>query len=152
MFIRHIVLNTGHVQDFRHNEIDLEVTARLGPVMAAACAGKSAQGVAIPAVDGYSFTARCGVRCMTASVYADGPPSVRLCSIAVARHSLCGDAAWRALHALAPGPLATDPARVPPEPWFGVLLTAAIEDDPDALTWLGDFARYLAWTYFLEKP
>ncbi len=48
-------------------------------------------------------------------------------------------------------PLATDPARVPPEPWYGVLLTAAIEDDADALTWLGDFVRYLAWTYMLKK-
>jgi len=31
------------------------------------------------------------------------------------------------------------------------LLTAAIEHNADALTWLGDSARYVAWTYFVEK-
>jgi len=80
---------------------------------------------------------------MTASVYADRPPSELLCSITVAGHYRCG--------APAPAPPATDPARIPPAPWCGVLLSAAIEDDADALTWLGDFARYLAWTYLLEE-
>jgi len=151
MFIRHVALNTGRVQDARNDEIDPAMIAALRPFIAKACARQSAQAVAVPAVAGYSFTARCSGRCMTASVYADGPPSVRLCSIAVARHSGCGAPAWRALHALEPLPPATDPARVPPAPWFAELLTSAIEDDADALTWLNDFTRYLAWTYFLEK-
>ncbi len=151
MLVRYVTLNTGHVQDSRRDEIDPVVVARLRPLIAEACTGKNARAVAIPAVPGYHFTARCGGRCMTASVYADGPPSVRLCSIAVAGHSRCGAPAWRGLHGLAPVPPATDPAQVPPVPWCGVLLTAAIEDDADALIWLDDFARYLAWTYLLEK-
>ena len=123
----------------------------LRPLIAEACAGRSAQAVAIPAVPGDHFTARCGGRCMTASVYADGPPAVRLRSIAVARHAGCGGHAWRGLHGLAPVPPATDPAQVLPEPWCEVLLTAAMEDDADALIWLGEVARYLAWTYLVEN-
>ncbi len=151
MIIRHVALNTGHVRDFRRDEVDPVVIAALRPLIAEACAGDTAQAVAIPAVTGYSFTARCAGRCMTASVYADGPPSERLCSIAVAGHSRCGAPAWRALHALGTETLASDPARVPPEPWCGLLLTASMTNHPDAETWLGEFERYLAWTYLTAR-
>jgi len=121
------------------------VIAALRPLIAGACAGDAAQALAIPAATRYSFTPRCAGRCMTASVYADGPPSVRLCAIAVAGRSRCDAPAWRALHALETVPLASEPARVPPEPSCGQLPAASPTNHPDAETWLGDFERYLAW-------
>lgn len=150
--VRHVTLNTGHIRDSRRDEVDPALTARLWPLIAEACAGDPAQAVPVPAVSGYSFTARCSGRCMTASIYADGPPSVHLCSIAVAGHAHCGAPAWRALHALEPEPLAIDPARVPPEPWSGVLLTPAFAEDTDAITWLDAFEQYLAWAFLEERP
>ena len=65
MLVRYITLNTGHVQDCRRHETDPAVMLALRPLIAEACAGRSAETVAIPAVPGYHFTARCGGRCMT---------------------------------------------------------------------------------------
>ncbi len=67
MFIRHVALNTGHVRNSGQDEIDPVVMAALWPLIAKACAGKSALAVPIPAVAGYSFTARCSGRCTRSS-------------------------------------------------------------------------------------
>ena len=143
--IRHITLNSGYIRESFPDEVSTEVIAVLQPVLAQACAGRA---IPIPAVEDYSMIARCSGRCMTASIYANGPPSELLCAIAVARHARCGALLWRRLHSLDAVRLATDPDLMPPEPWSGVLLTAAIVGYPDTVTWIDEFERHLAWTFF----
>ena len=145
--MQHITLNTGHSRDSHRAEVRDDIIETLGPLLVQACSGDIVEGVPVPGTRGYSFTARCAGDCMTASVYADGPPAQLLCSFAVAG-SECGRTVWPVMHQLDfDVALATDPNSVPDPPWCAVLLTRACIVHAQALSWLGDFERCLAWTY-----
>jgi len=148
MHIRHITLTTGHARDSFAGEVAPNVTEAMQGLISRICAGEVSEPVSLQEyalVGPYSISGRCSSRCLTATVYADGPPSELICTIGIATHSRCGATLWRALHTYGQIPVATDPDECPPEPWVAAALDEGALTHPDALEWLGDFERCLAW-------
>lgn len=148
-FLRHVTLTTGDVRDSTIDEISPAALEAVGELLVRVCRPEQPEPVSIPAVGPYSISGRCTSRCLTATVWADGPPSVAIASLGVAGHSRCGATLWRALHTWGDAPVSTDPARCPPEPWVAVALDAGIARHLDATAWLGDFARCLGWAFLV---
>ena len=98
---------------------------------------------------GYSVSGKASGKCLTATVWADGPPSVEIATIGVALHSRCGATLWRDLHRYASLPAATQAGRCPPEPWVAAAIDrgALAMGHLPAMEWMGDFERCLAWAF-----
>lgn len=146
-YIRHVTLTTGHARDCYRSEVTDDAIALCAGLIATFAAGKVSEPVAIPRVGPYSISGRGGGKCMVASVWSNGPPSELVVSIGVAEHERCGATIWRTLHQVSQLPPATDVERQPRAPWCGVLLEPAIMHHMDAMEWLGDFERCLAWAW-----
>lgn len=162
-YIRHITLATCHARDSYRSEVDDSVIASLQDIIAQMEAkGRTGDTMPIPGPPGYSLSGQIGGRCMVVSVWADGPPSELLLSIGIAAHERCGAAVWRTLHqvglpagSLLPPPnlrsageyRMTDPDHQPRAPWCAAAMEMAIIDHPDAMQWMGDFERCLAWAW-----
>lgn len=143
-YLHHVTLTTGHVRRSPRAEVSDEAVAFCADLIARAVAGHAT--VPLPTA-GYSLGAAASSRCLTATVWADGPPSECIATIGVAAHSRCGAGLWRALHRYGTTPIVTDPEQCPPEPWCAAALEGAIIQHPDATEWLGDFERCLAWAW-----
>jgi hypothetical protein len=150
MFIKHVTLTTGHSRRSLAGEVAPEAVAVCRDLIRRITAGDVSESVRILAVGPYSLAGRKSGRCLVATVYADGPSSESVCTIGVAAHSRCGAKLWRELHRWGQAPVVTDPDRCPPEPWVAAALDAGITRHPDALQWLGDFERCLAWAWMEE--
>lgn len=144
--IRHVTLTTGHVRDSLPDEVGPEARRAVGALLSSALAAAD-RTVPLPVPPGYSISAASGGRCLTVIVWADGPPSVPVCTIGVAGHSRCGAALWREVHRWGVLPVVTDPARPPAEPWVAAALDEGIADHPDAAGWLGDLERCIGWAW-----
>lgn len=149
-YIRHITLTTGHARDSLPGEVSEDAIQALQPLIERVAAGDVAEPVSLSAfaeVGPYSVTGRASRKCLVLSVYHDGPPSALVCSIGVAAHSRCGASLWRNLHRWGRLPVATDPEDCPPEPWVAAALDEGALEHTDAMHWLGDFERCIAWAW-----
>ena len=145
MHIRHVTLTTGHARDSLAGEVSPSALARAQAIIVGFASGEVSEPT--PVMPGYSVTGRASGRCLVATVYADGPPSELVATIGVATHSRCGASLWRNLHQWGRTPVVTDPTRCPPEPWVAVALDEGAAPHEDAMHWLGDFERCLAWAW-----
>lgn len=151
MFIRHVTLTTGHTRDSLPGEVSEDVIAVCRGLIEALIADPT-RPVPIPGPPGYSLGGRASGKCLVATVWANGPPSVVVATIGVAAHSRCGAMLWRELHRWGETPVVTDPERCPPEPWVAAAVDTGIAQHMDATDWLGDFERCLAWAWVLPPP
>ncbi len=62
-----------------------------------------------------------------------------------------GTAVWQALHRQPATPLMTTADEVPSAPFCAVRLEAGAVYFPDAMDWLGDFERSLAWAWLKRQ-
>jgi hypothetical protein len=147
MYIRHVTLTTGHARDSLQSEVSAHAVAVCRALIERVVDGDVSEAIPIPGAPGYSIAGRRAGKCMVATVYADGPPSVLICTIGVAAHSRCGSRLWREMHRWGTTPVATSPDRCPHEPWCAAALDEGAVTHPDAMTWLGDFERCLAWAW-----
>lgn len=151
--IKHITLTSGHARDTTADEVPGKVTDAMAPLLdhLALSGDDSAETVPLTAaganLPGFSLSGRAHGRCLVAVVWADGPPSVAIASIGVALHSRCAAGLWRGLHQWGTLPVVTDPEGCPAEPWVAAALDEGALDHPDAMHWLGDFERCLAWAW-----
>lgn len=144
MHIRHITLTTGHARTIRPGEVSPEAVATCRDIIQRISTGDVSEMIAIPGVGPYSISGRGSNKCMVATVWADGPPSVAVATIGIAAHSRCGASLWRNMNQWGEVPVVTDPESWPQEPWIAVAMDAGIADHQDAAAWLGDFGRCLA--------
>lgn len=149
-YIDHVTLTTGHSRRSPRREVSAEAVALCQDLIARFATGKVSEPVPIPGPLGYSVSGRAGGKCMVATVWADGPPSELVVTIGVAEHERCGAAIWRTLHDVAHLPTMTSRDEQPRAPWCGVLLEPAIAAHVEAMEWMGDFERCLAWAW-LER-
>lgn len=161
-WVYHVTMNTGHVRRSPRSEVSDGVIEMMLPLVDRALKGEH---VPIPGdlePPGCTMTGGASGRCMSLLV-AGAPLSqeafpqapvgkpVPIVEVGVAEHSRCGAKLWRALHEMARNTgtrVSTSEDRCPPEPWVAALLLspgAAIYSD--AMQWLGDFERCVAWTW-----
>lgn len=154
-YIEHVTLTTGHTRRSPRSEVSDEVVAMLRPLLDRALRGEH---VAIPgAVPACTMTGGVHGRCCAVTVWSQDPVSggtarpqpVPIATVGVAEHSRCGAYLWRHLHETAQPPqqLATRPDQVPPEPWCAARLEVGAALVPEAMEWLGDLERCIAWTW-----
>ena len=153
-YIEHITLDTGDTRRSPRDEVDDVSIAALQDGLGAALAGDR---VGIPGMDGYTMTATASGRCLMATVF--GPPirgdkgtcdDVPMLTLGIASHSRCGAALWRIMHQDRTDPmpaLKTAGQPCPDEPWLAARLEIGAAIYPEAMKWIGDWERCLAWAW-----
>lgn len=130
-YLWHVTLNTGESHRSYRNEVRDAIMTLLRQQIDEALAGLD---VAIK--PGYRLKADTVGGALVGTVMRDRDDP--LCTIAVARNARQGAAIWRLLQ---------EAGSPPRSPWCAVRLYAGLAYDPDALIWLGDFERCLAWAW-----
>lgn len=157
-YVRHVTLTTGHVRDSERSEIADDALVVCADLLDAALIASPGM-VPIPAVEPpCRLRVSAEGRVMLATVHGpdtsiDGrdlaaPPIV---TFGVALHSRGAAMLWRLLHDDTSTVLATDRERVPSAPWIATRVEVGAMLYPDALHWLGDFERCLAWAALARR-
>lgn len=137
----HLTLNTGHVRESPRGEVGDDVIAALRPVLLA-------EGGPLPHPPGYVLgVARVGggeVYTISSVMGTGDPEPVPLVTCWLARED--AEAVWRQVPSVTAG--VEMPDRVP---WLAVLLHPTALLRPDALSWLGDAERCIAWALMEER-
>lgn len=157
-YIGHITLATGHTSRIKRGDVSGETLARVAPWLAALV--ESGQPAPLPVsgladytghasvVDGALIVTISGVATTAGPMAGKTPP---LITMGVAKRSRQGAALW---------PLLTGPVMPPAkpglqrpgEPWCGVAIWPTIALHPEALEWLGDLERCIAWAWLERNP
>lgn len=167
--LQQLTLETGHVRPSPREEVDDRVIERLGTVLARALTG--AHTLLPDAIGDYTLTGRQDGHCALLTVWGRAPgrlpwpppltargargrpPRTPIATIAVAGDGAdaCAARTWRALHVNAAShghALATRHWGVPAPPWCATRLDPGVGHHREALDWLSDFARCIAWAWF----
>lgn len=143
--IQHITLTTGHVRHTPRREVTDATLRVMGDLLARMLA--SERPVPVPHVGPYSISGAASGGGLSAIIWANGPPPEPITTIGVAPQPDGSATLWNSLHQGLTTPVATDPERCPAAPWVAAGLHAAAVKYPDAIGWLGDFERCLAWAW-----
>lgn len=155
-YLNHITLSTGHARRSDRAEVSGETMARVGPWLAVLV--ESGQPAPLPVSSLADYTGHAtvvdGALVVTISgpALTDGPMAGKappLVTLGVAKRSRHGAVLW---------PLMTGPVMPPAkpgiqrpgEPWAAVAIWPTLAMHPDALSWLGDLERCIAWAW-LER-
>lgn len=143
--LAHVTLTSGHVRASPRHEVGDDTVAVLRPLLARVLAGGT---VPLPYVTGgYQLRGAADGGCCALAVV--GPTGEIVATIGVGGAEAGSAGLWRQLHALAPdvSPVRTRPDDPPPVPWCAARLDRGVLVHRDALAWLGDLERCLAWAY-----
>lgn len=137
-YLMHVTIDTGHRRLSYRDEVDDAVVTIVAQQLAEARTSGDAE-----IRPGYRLRPVSAGASLLATVESErlGP----LATIAVTGKSRDSAKLWGLLSASATA------AEPPPVPWCAVKLYPAVNHDSDALIWLGDFERILAWAW-LERP
>jgi len=147
----HLTLNTGHVRESPRSEVGDDIVAALLPLVRAG-------GGPLPQPPGYSVSfsrdGRNAIYTISASVdlgQVAQPAPLVTCGLAVERP----ERVWSLIGALAfmRAGLGGDhygPARPATVPWLAVLIHEPAVLAAEAMSWLGDAERCIAWTIIEE--
>lgn len=144
--LAHVTLTSGDVRHSPRHEVGDHVITLLAPLLARVLAGDT---VDVPYVDGeFCLQGVADGDCCALTV-TGAASGLLIATLGIAAGEVGSAALWQQLHAYAPesSPLATRADDPPASPWCAVRLDRGAVAHPDALTWLGDLERCLAWTY-----
>lgn len=149
MYINHLTLSTGHLSRIERGDVAGETLARVAPWLAAAVeVGKA---VPLPVSELVDYTALACVLEGSLIITVSGPnhelgPAPPLVTLGVAKRSRHGAALWPLLTGPVMPPTKAGLVR-PAEPWCAVAIWPTISLSPDALRWLADFEKCVAWAW-----
>lgn len=147
----HVTLDTGHSRQSRRDEVAEAVLPVVQGLLSEVLAGGQPR---VPGVPGeFTLTGAREGPCLLVTVWGPGGSlgTAPIVTIGVARDA--GVSLWRMLHesaAARSAPIVTDPDAPPPAPWCAARLEVGTALYPEAMEWLGDFERCLAWAW-LER-
>ena len=157
-YLNHITLSTGHTHRSHRADVSGETLARVSPWLDALIeiggllplpvSGLSAYTAMATVHDGGLIVTISGSAPITGPMAGKCPPLVTM------------GVAKRSRHAAALWPLLTGPVmppakrgiKCPDAPWLAVAIWPTIAMHPDALEWLGDFERCIAWAWITRNP
>lgn len=145
-YIYHMALASGHTRRSPRAEVADETLALLAPWLAAAV--NSGQRHPLPTAELAHYDAAVTVENggLLVTVFAGDDP---LATFGVAQRSRQGGDLWALILAHFPAKPETGK---PAEPWCAVALHPALIAHPDAMGWLGDFERCIAWAWITRDP
>lgn len=157
-YLNHLTLSTGHTRRSERAEVSGETLARVGPWLAALVESGQPAPLPVSGLADYSGHASVfdGALVVTISgaALADGPMAGKpppLVTVGVARRSRHSAALW---------PLMTGPVmpkakpglQGPAAPWCAAAIWPTLALYPDAVSWLGDLERCIAWAWIERSP
>lgn len=153
VYIQHLTLRTGHISRIQRGDVAGETQGRVAPWLAALVHSGASAPLPVSDLSEYSAVAFvadgalvitiCGVAPTTGRMAGVPPPLVTL---GVAKRSRHGTALWPLLHAAHMPPVKVGLAR-PAEPWCAIAIWPTITRHIDAMAWLGDLERCIAWAW-----
>lgn len=153
MHINHLTLSTGHISRIQRGDVAGETLARNAPWLAALVQSGTSAPLPVAALAQYNAVAFvadgalvitiCGMAPTTGRMAGVPPPLVTL---GVAKRSRHGAALWPLLGAAHMPPIKAGLQR-PSEPWCAVAVWPIITRHLDALQWLGELERCIAWAW-----
>ncbi|QTD44309.1 hypothetical protein [Ottowia testudinis] len=148
MYIQHLTVTTGHAHRSTRAMVGDDVLALLSPWLDQAIAARAI--TPIPRMDGFGALCLHQQGTLVVTVYAPQPdigPRMPQVTFGVAQRSRQAAALWPML--MQAGPAAPG-VKQPEAPWCAVHLHPTV--DRDALDWLADFERCIAWAWITRKP
>jgi hypothetical protein len=138
------------------NQVRQPFWSKVGDELIEVCTGLIRQitmgeTVSLPWPPGYSLNGQAVDRCLVAVVWANGLPSQAVATIGVVAADRGAATVWRQLHRLGETPVVTDPKGCADAPWVATAHDADIVRHMNAVEWLGDFERCLAWAWLAEQ-
>lgn len=156
-YIAHVTLATGHLRRSSRAEVSDDTLSILAPWLDSA---RAAAGLLVPlpgeAFAGFAAKVMLAHGAMVCTVYgpadrfphlagmAEVQDGVPLVTFGVAQRSRHSKTLWDSLVAFSDHP---PRCAMPESPWCGVILHPTITAFPDAIEWLGDFERCVAWAW-----
>lgn len=156
-FLNHITLSTGHIRRSPRAEVSGETLARVSPWLAALLESSQSAPLPVSGLSDYAAIAQVFDGGLIVTISGPAPTSVPmdgkappLISMGVAKRSRHGEALWALMTGPVMPPVHPGLQR-PGEPWAAVAIWPTIALHPDALEWLGDLERCIAWAWLGRK-
>lgn len=158
MYINHITLSTGHCRRSLRSEVDDAALALLYPWLAVAIASGEIEPMPVAALSHYGARVikEIGV---VVTIYGPSGPHVTgqphagehlpIVTLGIAQRSREAGDLWALLLANFG---AKAGIKTPTTPWCAVALHDALVDHQDAMAWLGDLERCIAWAWVTRNP
>lgn len=140
-YLNFITLTTGHLYLSPTQDVQLNTIRLLRPWIKQSLKSRTL----IPGFNNYAGYARKAGSTLTVTVYHNDLP---LCVFGVCPRSRDSYRLWGSLQSL-PGVLSK--ISPPTPPWLAVCPLETIMEHPDALEWLPDFNKSIAWTWMQKK-
>ncbi len=151
-YITHITLTTGHVVRQQRGDVPDAALAALVPWLAGALA--RGQRTPLPWLHGgYSALALQQDGALVVTVYGPDPDIGKpeaLATFGVAPRSRSAAPVWNLLMETQPDVITS--LSMPGAPWCAVVPYPVLVAHPDAIEWLGDFERCVAWAWASRNP
>jgi hypothetical protein len=148
MKIEHITLQTAHTRRCGRDEISDDALVFCQELITTALINPN-KPVPIPNFDGYFLSGgNEPEKGLFGTVWCGGNPLV---TIIVAVSSENSTQLWQKLHQHTTLPAKTEPNNPPLVPWVAASLTVSSVLNDEAMEWLGDFERCLAWAWLEYK-
>jgi len=139
-YLWHITLETGHSRRSLRTEVSDEIILMLRPHLEGALRRGT---VPLPIEGGYQLKATAAGAFLVGTILdRDDTPIV---TFGVAPRSRGAAKLWAMLHD--GRPTDTEAPQPPAAPWLAVRMEFGALDFPDALDWLADYERCIAWTW-----
>lgn len=158
MYTNHITLTTGHCRRSSRTEVDDATVALLHPWLLTAIRSGQIEPLPVPALSHYGARAIKEIG-LVVTIYAPRGPhtigrthtgnSLPIATLGIAQRSREARDLWALLVANFG---ATPGTKAPDTPWCAVALHDKLMDYPDALDWLGDLERCIAWAWITRNP
>lgn len=159
MYLHHLTLSTGHLARTAREDVAPEVTALLAPWLVGLVQTGKVAPLPASSLSAYSAQALVQDGALVVTVYAPtGPhapgkphagPGTPLVTLGVAQRSRQAAGLWDALTGAFP---ARAGLQMPSTPWVAVATHPAMLAHRDAVEWLGDFERCIAWSWITRNP
>lgn len=159
MYLHHITLTTGHLARTTREDVAPEVTALLAPWLQAMIDTGQTAPLPVPALSAYSAQAQVRHGGLIVTIYAPVGPhqpgkphqgvGTPLVTLGVAQRSRQAQPLWDDLTGAFPARAGT---QMPCAPWAAVTTHPAMLAHLDAIEWLGDLERCIAWAWITRNP
>lgn len=156
-YLNHVTLTTGDTRRSYRHEVSDEAIGLCRDLLDDALDQPQIHTV-IPRTNGCTMTATAHGRALIVTVWTppvelrdSAPTRAPLVTFGVALDSKRGAKLWRLLHERYESQLATHIDECPAEPWVAARIEVGAAIMPEAMDWIGDFERCVAWAFLGDR-
>ena len=155
MYINHITITSGHIARTSRSDVSDEVLAIVSPWLKKIINTEEKYPLPVAELSNYSaiaYVIEGGLLMTVYGSFSDGSSTdgtVPLVTFGVAHKSRQSEPLWAMMLANFEH---DQNIKQPSTPWCAVAIHSTIILHPDALSWIGDFERCVAWAWITRNP